>query len=67
MLQLTINGESKTFPRALTLSEMVEALALDPREVAIAMNQRIIARSDYSSTRLAEGDAVELVSFIGGG
>jgi sulfur carrier protein len=42
-------------------------LALDARKVAVELNRTIVPRSEYATTTLREGDAVEIVSFIGGG
>jgi thiamine biosynthesis protein ThiS len=35
--------------------------------VAVEMNRVILPREAYGSTRLAEGDSLEIVHFVGGG
>ncbi len=66
-MQVLINGESASFYTPLTVAALVAHYQLDPRKVAIEKNREIIARSAYGSTSLTEGDAVEIVEFIGGG
>ena len=46
---------------------LVAALGLDPRKVAVERNLEIVPRSAYGRTPIAEGDRIEIVSFIGGG
>lgn len=67
MLQLTINGKPGEMPPQSTIADMVNTLGVDVREIAIMRGDTIVPRSAYASTALAEGDAIELVTFIGGG
>ena len=65
-LSITLNGE----PRGITaanVADLVQLLELDIRQIAIEHNRTILARSSYEKTPLRDGDAVEIVSFIGGG
>lgn len=66
-MQILINGESHRLKTPLTLDELIAQLALDPRAVAIERNQEIVPKSAYANTALVEGDALEIVQFIGGG
>jgi thiamine biosynthesis protein ThiS len=54
-------------PDGSAIADLVEALALKPERLAVELNRRIIRRSEWASTRLAEGDKVEIVHFVGGG
>ena len=65
-LQITVNGTLHLL-QGLWLSDLVAELTLDPRSVAVELNRTIIPRSDYATTSLQAGDAVEIVRFIGGG
>ncbi len=64
---LTLNGETRQFPAALTVSALLAEIGLDTRKVAVERNQEIVPRSAYGQTRLEHGDALEIVHFIGGG
>lgn len=66
-MHITINGEKKEFAAPMPVSELVSVLGLDTRKVAIERNLEIVPRSVYESVALQEGDAIEIVQFIGGG
>ena len=66
-MRLTINGETRDLAPVSTLSELIEALSLDTRKVAIERNLEIVPRSLHAATPVAEGDRIEIVHFIGGG
>jgi thiazole synthase len=66
-MRLTINGEDKQFDRSVTVSQMLAAIGLDARKVAVERNLEIVPRSGYETTELGEGDRIEIVHFIGGG
>ncbi len=64
---LTLNGESRTLAAPLTVSGLLDSLGFDARKVAVERNEEIVPRSLYATTILAQGDALEIVHFIGGG
>ena len=66
-MQITINGEAKTLPENSTIATLIDIFAIDIRKVAIEVNLTIIPKSLYAETLLNEGDAIEIVQFIGGG
>jgi thiazole synthase len=67
MLQLTINGEPHILPEDLTVARLLEQLGYDCRRVAVEVNREVVPALRHGSHRLASGDAVEVVTFIGGG
>jgi thiamine biosynthesis protein ThiS len=66
-MTLTINGEERGFAGLSDVAGLVAALGLDPRKVAVERNLEIVPRSAYGRTPIADGDRIEIVSFIGGG
>jgi thiamine biosynthesis protein ThiS len=64
---LTVNGEAMPVTDGTTVAGLIAALGLDTRKVAVERNLEIVPRSTYDSVRLAPGDALEIVHFIGGG
>ena len=66
-MQLTVNGESRSCRNVADLAALVAALGLDARKVAVERNLEIVPRSAYAKTSLADGDRIEIVSFVGGG
>ncbi len=67
MLKITINGEAKTFDNALTVAELVLAMGLAGRAVAVEVNRELVPKKAHASTKLQEGDQVEVVTLVGGG
>jgi thiamine biosynthesis protein ThiS len=63
----TLNGEARALARAMTVRDLLAEIGLDTRKVAVERNEEIVPRSAYGTTRLAAGDALEIVHFIGGG
>lgn len=67
-IALTVNGEPRAIPEGSTLADLLRALKLDPRLIVVEHNREILReRAAYPALRLAPGDVLELVHFVGGG
>jgi len=66
-IDIVVNGAPRSVPAGVTLLELLADLALDPRAVVVEHNRRIVRRPGLGDVRVAPGDAVELVHFVGGG
>jgi sulfur carrier protein len=66
-LTISLNGEPYTIAGPITISALLAELKIDPRRVAVEHNLDVIKRDRYDSTLIREGDAVEVVNFVGGG
>jgi thiamine biosynthesis protein ThiS len=66
-LEIVVNGERRRVPGPATVADLLRHLSLDPRTVVVELNRHIIRRPQLPETPLADGDAVELVHFVGGG
>jgi thiazole synthase len=66
-LAITVNGEPRRVPAPATVADLLRHLQLDPRTVVVELNRHIVRRPQLAETKLAEGDTVELVHFVGGG
>ncbi|MDF9435447.1 sulfur carrier protein ThiS [Chromohalobacter israelensis] len=66
-MHIQLNGERREFASELTVSELVDQLALTGRRIAVEVNEEIVPRSQHAETRLTTGDCVEIVHAIGGG
>ena len=51
----------------LTIAQLLEELNIRPGRVVIELNRDIVSREAYGSAILKEGDALEIVHFVGGG
>jgi thiamine biosynthesis protein ThiS len=66
-LEIMVNGESRRIPGPASVADLLHHLGLDPRTVVVELNREIVRRPRLGATALADGDAVELVHFVGGG
>ncbi len=65
-MTITVNGEKRELATGVTVAQLLEQLKLAPRNVAVELNRRLL-RSELYETALKDGDAVEIVTFVGGG
>lgn len=54
-------------PAGLTVAGLLEHLDLGGRRVAVEVNREIVRRERYDEHRVATGDEIEIVHFVGGG
>ncbi len=66
-MQLTVNGEPRSFDQPLTVEQLLTRMGMDGRKVAVERNREVVPKSRYGATALGEGDRIEIVHFIGGG
>lgn len=65
-MQLNINGRLRDFTEPISISELLQQLDLAPERVVIELNKKILT-IDAHHTLLKDGDALELIQFVGGG
>jgi sulfur carrier protein len=66
-MKLQVNGKPVELPDGSTVAALLEQLAVEPARVAVERNQDVIPRRTWAEACLAEGDQVEIVTFVGGG
>jgi len=66
-MDVVINGEPKQITAGVTLLELLNELELDPRAVVVEHNRKIVRRIGLGEVTVQDGDAIELVHFVGGG
>ena len=66
-LAIRVNGEPRRVSGGVTIAAMLGELGLDPRKVAVERNLEIVPRSTLGEVRVEDGDAYEIVHFVGGG
>ncbi|MBU6516081.1 MAG: sulfur carrier protein ThiS [Acidobacteriota bacterium] len=64
---MRVNGVVREFAAATSVSELLAALGIDPRGIAVAINGEVAPRSRWAQTYIATDDAVEIVSAVAGG
>ena len=67
VIQLSVNGQVQRLEPGANIAQLLDALELAEKRVAVERNGEIVPRGRYAATRLAEGDALEIVVAVGGG
>ena len=66
-IQVQVNGKEREVQPGLSVHELVESLDLNPLLIVVELNREILNRDQFKDVHVSEGDAVELVHFVGGG
>lgn len=64
---MRVNGETFPDPGGVTLETWLRANGYDPTKVAVAIDGDVVPKAESGSRRLADGDDLEIVGFVGGG
>ena len=62
-----LNGETYKTDGPLTIGRLLCHLDIDRRRVAVEHNMNVVKKTNYDSTSVNGGDAIEVVNFVGGG
>lgn len=65
--EITLNDAVRTVATGMTVEQLLADMKLQPRFLAVELNRRVVPRADHATTRLADGDRVEIVTLVGGG
>ena len=67
-MKLHVNGEEYELGGdEPTVRDLVQQMGLGDQAVAVEVNRQLVPKRDHQATRLSEGDAVEVVTLVGGG
>ncbi len=66
-VRVRINGEGREVPAGLAVDALLAHLGLHPRMVVVEHNGAILRRESIDHAPVNDGDAFELVHFVGGG
>ena len=67
LIDIRVNGEGRAVPSDLSLEDLLSSFDLHPRMIIVEHNGDIVRRERYPEVRVASGDKLELVHFVGGG
>ena len=67
MISVAVNGESRSVPAGSSIAAMLQAIGIDPSKVAVERNREVVPRSTLGAVTVRDGDAFEIVHFVGGG
>lgn len=65
-MNVTINGNLQETGQT-TIAQLVAFLVDKPDGLIVELNKKIIKRDQWDSQPIADGDHIELISFVGGG
>jgi thiamine biosynthesis protein ThiS len=66
-MEVTINGEKRELGDNLTITEMLDNLALPAERIAVELNRQVIRKKDWQNIKLNDADRIEIIHFVGGG
>ncbi len=67
MITVTINGKQQTLEGPTTVAAYIEALPVNQRQVAVAINGEVVPRVQWPTAVINDGDVLEVVRMVGGG
>ncbi len=66
-VKITVNGQPTEIDAGLTIDGLLDTLKIKREYTAVAVNREITPKSAYATTKLSDGDRVEIVRPMGGG
>jgi thiazole synthase len=66
-LAIRVNGEPRRVSDGASVAAMLAELGLDAKKVAVERNLEVVPRSLLGEVAVEDGDAFEIVRFVGGG
>lgn len=67
MAKVMVNGQVQEVPAGSTLGELLARMQLRPENVVAAVNGEVVATDAVDVRGLRDGDALDVMSFVGGG
>jgi len=67
MISISVNGEVQKIPEKSTMADLLSELKINNRYCAVEQNREVVPREQHSQTVFSEGDAIEIVTLVGGG
>ena len=67
MTVVHVNGERRELAGGITIADVVGSLTAEERGVAVALDGEVVPRSSWSSTRVEDGQQVEVLRAVQGG
>ncbi len=66
-MKIILNGEEKALDTPVTVTQLLAAMGMAEKRVAVEVNLEIVPRSEHGQFQLKNADRVEVVRAIGGG
>ena len=66
-MNITVNHETKTLAQVTSLDQLLGDLKISTQGIAVAINNQIITKTQWSNTPLHENDNVTIIQATQGG
>lgn len=66
-MRLQLNGERREMRQAESLLDLLAILHLPVDAVLVERNGHPVARPEFATTKIADGDSIEIVRMVAGG
>lgn len=64
---ITVNGSEREVPDGATVAQVLAALGVPARGVAVAVDGAVVTRTDHDRTVVPDGAEVEVLTAVQGG
>lgn len=66
-MTIDLNGQSRVLDAGTTVAALLKRLDLEGKPVAVERNGETVPKASHGTTKLSEGDRIEIVTMVGGG
>lgn len=66
-MKITVNGEERILPAETSVAEFLKILTIPQVGVAVAVNFEVVMRQAFETTRIQDGDKIEIIRAVQGG
>lgn len=67
-MTITVAGNKKEYEEGINITTLIEKEQVENADyVTVTRNDEFVDRADFDTTKLAEGDVIEFLYFMGGG
>lgn len=66
-VRVQVNGDRVELDAGVTITRLLETYDLGHAACAVEVNTRIVPRQEHDAHVIEDGDAIEIVSLVGGG
>jgi len=67
VITVSINGEPRQLPQAISVTAFIEVMGYSGKRIALERNGEIVPRSTFANAILNDGDQLEILVAVGGG
>ncbi len=64
---IRVNGQAHDYQQGESLAALLQRQGFNLQRIAVEYNRTIIRQAEWETTIVADGDVIEVVTFVGGG